>query len=66
MHLNDIAIRVVEKNLLPARNGCLTPVRKGDVVFVKVCFERLKIVSSIGYVPPLKRINCVTGPKTNM
>ena len=26
MHLNDIAIRVVEKNLLPARNGCLTPV----------------------------------------
>ena len=66
MHLNDIAIWILEKNLLPARNGCLAPVRENNAVFVEVCLERLEIVSSIGYVSSLKRINGVTGPKANM
>ena len=39
MYFDDIAVRVVEENLLPTRNRCFAPIRIGNALLLKMRFE---------------------------
>ena len=66
MYFDDITIRVVEENLLPARNRCLAPIRVGNALFLEMRFESGLIIGAIGNVTAFKRVDDMAGAKSDL
>jgi hypothetical protein len=59
MHLDDVALRVVEENLVPAVHRPGTVVRIGDAFLVEPLLEGGNIVGAEGDMAALERIDRV-------
>ena len=52
VNLDDVAVGVIEKDLLPTGHGGVPPIGKGDALVVQMRLERREIVGAIGNMPP--------------
>ena len=57
MYLDDVAIRIVEEDLVPTVHRALTPVGIGDALCLEMCLEGGEVVSSVGDMPARDRID---------
>ena len=66
MNLDDIAVGVVEEDLVPAIDGAFTPVGIGNALLVEMRLEGGKLVSAIGDMAPGDRVDDQPGPEAGL
>src|SRR5690606_33772583 len=63
MNLDDVAIRIVKEDLLPAVHRPSAIIRKRDALFLEPLLEGLDVVRSKSDMASLQRVDGVSGPK---
>ena len=66
MDLDDIAVGVVEEDLVPAIDGAFAPVGIGNALLVEMRLEGGKIVTAIGDMALGDRIDDQPGPEAGL
>ena len=51
VYLDDVAVRIVKENLVPAVYRTLAPVRIRDSLSLEMCLEGCEVVTAIGDMP---------------
>ena len=57
VHLNDVAIRIVKEDLMPAVDRALAPVGIGDALCLKLCLKGGEVVAAVGDMTTRDRID---------
>src|SRR5262249_59989785 len=65
MHLDDIALRIVEEDLIPTLHGPGAVVGIGEVFFVEPPLEGLDVIGAKGDVPALHGVDDLPGAKAD-
>src|SRR6266540_3767624 len=66
MHLDDVAVEIIEENLLPASHGPAAVVGIGNAFFLQMSLERGDVVGAEGNVAAFHRIDNIAGPKAGL
>ena len=66
MYLDDIAVRIVEEDLLPAVHRTLAPVGIGDALCLEMRLESGEVVTAIGNMPARNRIDDQPGAEPGL
>ena len=66
MYLDDIAVGIVEEDLVPAIDRALTPVGIGNTPGVEMRLESLEVIAAIGDMPAFHRIDDQAGAKSGL
>ena len=66
MDLDDIAVGVVEEDLVPAIDSAFTPVGIGNALLVEMRLEGGQIIATIGDVPASHRIDDQAGAEPGL
>ena len=66
MHFDDVAIWIVEENLVPARHCPVAPIGIRDTLVLKMTLEGLDIIGPVSDMPLVDRVDELSGPETGL
>src|SRR5262249_42449491 len=65
VHFDDVAVRIVEEDLLPTLHRPGAEVGVGNAVLLEAALEGLDVVGAKGDVTTLNRVDCLAGAKAH-
>ena len=61
MHLDHVAVGIIEENLVPAFHRPVAPIGIWDALRVQMCLESLQIIGAVGDVAVADRVDLLPG-----